>query len=286
MSAIYKVPGKRPVANSQLEWGPHVLPTSVALVLLNLLFNTHLLAAEIAPSSVLTNAMSQLEESVKQKRTTLGPDHPETLEASQKLGAAYTESGRTAEAIALLEENFKVCKAKLGSDHPLTLDSMYWLAKAYLAGGRFAQGEALVREQVAETRRLFGPDNRRFGDGLALLGECLVDEGHFAEAEACLRGASPILRKNQHDLLPALRADSLLGSALIGQKKYTEAEGCLLQTHDSLVRLDTEKRAPAATRTLKETRDRLVQLYELWGKPDQAALWRKKLGAPNAPSSP
>ena len=71
---------------------------------------------------------------------------------------------------------------------------------------------------------------------------------------------------------------SMLGGALAGQKKFQEAEPLLLEGYSGMKEREA-KIPPAAKTRLAESLERLVQLYDAWGKPDQAAEWRKKLEA-------
>jgi len=52
------------------------------------------------------------------------------------------------------------------------------------------------------------------------------------------------------------------------QKQYAAAELLLLQGYEPPQAKDLR---------LREALERLVQLYDAWGKPDKAAEWRKKL---------
>jgi hypothetical protein len=69
-------------------------------------------------------------------------------------------------------------------------------------------------------------------------------------------------------------ARSLLGEALTGLERYEEAETYLLAGHASL-----DESLPAGRRTQKlpPAVERLVRLYDAWGKPEKAAEWRAKL---------
>ena len=71
-------------------------------------------------------------------------------------------------------------------------------------------------------------------------------------------------------------ARSLLGGALLGQKRYEEAEPLLLSGYKGLI--ESEDTIPPAGKVrVKVALQRLVQLYEAWGKPSKAALWKKEL---------
>ena len=70
----------------------------------------------------------------------------------------------------------------------------------------------------------------------------------------------------------------LLGASLAGQKNYAEAETLLLESCEGLQQHQASL-PPIfnAPRRIKESLERLVQLYDAWGKSAQAAEWKKKL---------
>jgi hypothetical protein len=78
---------------------------------------------------------------------------------------------------------------------------------------------------------------------------------------------------------------SMLGEALLGQKKYTAAEPFLLKGYEGMKQ--REKTIPPAYRPirLREGLERLVGLYEAWGKKDKAGQWRQKLNTIQNPAS-
>ena len=72
---------------------------------------------------------------------------------------------------------------------------------------------------------------------------------------------------------------SQLGGSLLGQKKFAEAEPLLLRGYEGLKAREAKIPAPSKKR-LAEAAERVVRLYEAWGKKDEADAWRKKLPAP------
>ena len=70
-------------------------------------------------------------------------------------------------------------------------------------------------------------------------------------------------------------ARSLLGGSLVGQKKYAEAETVLVAGYEGL-RERADQIPPQGKVRLHEALERLLQLYDEWGKPDEAAQWRAK----------
>jgi hypothetical protein len=54
-------------------------------------------------------------------------------------------------------------------------------------------------------------------------------------------------------------------------KRYAESEELFVSANKNLA---TARRASQGIR--RDTLDRIITLYESWGKPDQAAIWRLK----------
>ena len=64
----------------------------------------------------------------------------------------------------------------------------------------------------------------------------------------------------------------------MGQKNYAEAEPLLRQGYEGLVQRQASiPPILKAPRCITESLERLVQLYEAWGKRTQAAEWKQKL---------
>jgi hypothetical protein len=74
-------------------------------------------------------------------------------------------------------------------------------------------------------------------------------------------------------------AKSLLGASLMGRKSYAEAEPLLLEGYEGLKPQPgfAEDAIPLARRYRVEALGWLVQLYDEWGKPNDAAKWRQEL---------
>ena len=64
----------------------------------------------------------------------------------------------------------------------------------------------------------------------------------------------------------------------MGQKNYAEAEPLLLQSYQGLQQRQASLPPILnAPRRITEALERLVQLYDAWGKPAQATEWKQKL---------
>jgi hypothetical protein len=97
---------------------------------------------------------------------------------------------------------------------------------------------------------------------------------------------APHRAQKQPDARPTFKTRSLPGGSLLGQRKYAEAEPLLVAGYEGMKA--REAKIPAQSRVrLTEALERLVQLYDAWGRKDEADGWRKKLNlAKGETSSP
>jgi serine/threonine protein kinase/tetratricopeptide (TPR) repeat protein len=225
-----------------------------------------------------------LEESTLELREAkLGPDHPSTLSSRSGLATAYLDAGRTAEAMTLHEGTLKLREVKLGPDHPDTLRSRNHLATAYEALGRRAEAEALRRDALARRRRGEKPDSPLLADDLDGLGHNLLEQGRWSEAESLLRESLAIGEKVIPDEWRRFNTMSQLGGALLGQGRHAEAEPLIVRGFEGLKA--REPRIPADGKIrLHEGAERVVRLYEAWGKPEEVTAWKAKLGLTDLPT--
>jgi tetratricopeptide (TPR) repeat protein len=139
--------------------------------------------------------------------------------------------------------------------------------------GKLAEAEPVYRDLLQRQRQLLPPKHAALASSLVSLGGVLMDSGKAPQAELLIREALAIRQETLptgHELTAA--TESLLGACLTALKKYEEAEVLLLRSVAAL------QAAPGvAATTVRRAQDRLLQLYEAWGRPEQADAWRKKL---------
>jgi tetratricopeptide (TPR) repeat protein len=223
------------------------------------------------------------ESTLKRFESELGPDHPDSLICQANLAQAYQADGQLERAIPLLEQALQGLRAKVGVDHLYTLKAAQQLADAYTAAGQHAKAEPFLRIGLDRARQQFGPAHPRTAAAMAALGSNLIRRSRWAEAEAILREGLAIRQEAQADDWNTFDTRSLLGESLLGQKKLAEAEPLLLAGYEGLKA--REARIPPAGRPrLAEAAERLIRLYEAWGKQDQAAAWKRKLGLADLPA--
>lgn len=102
----------------------------------------------------------ELAESIRTEcETLLGPDHPDSLAASDNVVVAYVAARRAAEGIPLAQEVLTARERVLGSDHQDTLASRYTLAYAHEYAGQLPEAADLYRTAYNDYARMYGPDN-------------------------------------------------------------------------------------------------------------------------------
>src|SRR5262249_11807712 len=120
------------------------------------------------------------------------------------------------------------------------------------------------------------PDSLATMTNLAKLYEA---RGQYDEAEPLLRECLVICEKKRPDDWQRFRAQCLLGGSLLGQKKYAEAEALLLEGYDGMKQRERKVSAQRRERDIPGAVERLVKLYDAWGKPEKAATWKRELEA-------
>jgi hypothetical protein len=172
---------------------------------------------------------------------------------------------------------------KLGPDHPRNLLSRNNLANAQESLGHWSDAETLRRDALARRRKTVKPDSPLLAGDLDGLGRNLLKQAKWSEAEAVLRECLAIRAKAIPDDWRRFHSMSLLGGALLGQGKCTEAEPLVVQGYEGMKAREAKIPVPAKSR-LTEAAERVVQLYEAWGQPEQAAAWKQKLGLADLPA--
>jgi serine/threonine protein kinase/lipopolysaccharide biosynthesis regulator YciM len=223
------------------------------------------LAVMYADSGRLDRSIPLSEELVELHKKAFSPDHPLTLNAMAQLGFDYMTAGRLTEAVPLLEDAYQRARK-----HPRPwLENLMViptaLAESYDRAGQFAKAEALCRDLVKEAGTL---------RMLEYLGRSLLRQKKYVEAEPVLRQCLQVYERKLPDDFMAFDVKSMLGASLLGQQKHAEAEPPLVQGYDGMKQRETKMPSLWAKGRLAEAVERLVQLYDAWGKKDEAQKWR------------
>jgi serine/threonine protein kinase/Tfp pilus assembly protein PilF len=229
------------------------------------------LAVLLAQRGKLGEAESMCRDTLESQRQVLGAESLATLITQYSLAKILLDVGKLDDAEKLSRQALEVLRGRLGGENAYTTSIMETLADVLADKGRFAEAEKLYRESLAAGRKRLQPDSLDLAATLAGLGAILTKHGPATEAAATLRECLTIREK----VLPpghwqSVVARSLLGGALAKQGKFAEAELLLVPSYEGLT-----KSEGAPPRRVSEALDRLIELYDKWGKREQADSWRK-----------
>jgi len=116
-----------------------------------------------------------------------GPDHPDTLDSTNRLARILALEKRYPEAEQLQRGALDLERRVLGPEHTFTLRSINNLADILSEEGRFAEAETLAREIRAIDQRVYGPDSPTTAVTTYSLANLAALQGHREEALALLR---------------------------------------------------------------------------------------------------
>jgi serine/threonine protein kinase len=230
------------------------------------------------------DSLALYEETLKLRRATLGANHPNTLLTMHSLAWTYAQANQFEKAWPLFDEAIRLGRDRLGPEHPLFSTFLKNTAEAYEVANRRAEAIRLWEQLIPLLKSRLGETNSQVAEGFVHLGSLFLAAGEPLKAEPQLRGALRILEERYAGRSPTLNAQSLLGAILLAQARHAEAEPLLVRAYEGLQRRQAEQTARSYNQPLRETCERLVRLYDAWGKPDQAAEWRKKLDEPSVAS--
>jgi tetratricopeptide (TPR) repeat protein len=230
-------------------------------------------------------AVACLEGLRDKQKTLFGGDDRAVLVTMNDLALAYEAKGKFAEATQLLQVVIAGLTAQLGADDPNVITSKGNLVHAYLNAGQADQAAPLIKEFVEAERKQLGAEDPRFASTLARLGSRLIASRKCREAEPLLRECLAIREKKEPDDWKTFNTNSMLGGALLGQGQFAPAEPLLLGGYQGMKQRE-DKIPPEGKVRLTEALERLVQLYDAWGKKDQADKWRVELENAKAATPP
>jgi hypothetical protein len=111
----------------------------------------------------------------------------------------------------------------------------------------------------------------------------LLRQSRGSEAEPLLSESLAILQKATPDDWRRHHATSLLGGALLSQGRFAEAESLVVPGYEGLKA--REATISASDRVfVREAAERVIRLYENWGKAELATAWKSKLNLHDLPT--
>ncbi|MEM1093930.1 MAG: serine/threonine-protein kinase [Bacteroidota bacterium] len=213
-------------------------------------------------------AASLMRDALTYQRDKLGPDHPDVIYSTERLGKILLDEGSNLEAAErYLREALGLYEQHNGKEQDRYTRTLASIAMIHRARGDVEAAERLFAEALDLWTRINGGQSNRLLYTLQF-GHLLHDGGRYTEAETQFTNAVAI----GSDTFGAehwrtAEAQSALGSCLTKQGRYAEAEAVLTASHVILA-------AAERTAETETARQRLVDLYTAWGKPQNAATWQ------------
>lgn len=234
------------------------------------LHGQHDLALIVFGSGRSAEATALMRQAYEGRRRSLGPEHPDTLRSMGVLGSLLTDAGELDESEVLCRRSLEARRRVLGADHLETLWSEWYLGGLLDRKGDYAEAETVLRHCLEASQRLRGLNHPDTLDYLSALGAVLCHAGRAAEAEPLLREClERSARVRPSGSWRTAQARCRLGECLAAQGQHAEAETQLLAGYEELAR-----GSPA--RPLADAAEQLAALYDTWGKPEQAAVWKAR----------
>jgi tetratricopeptide (TPR) repeat protein len=225
----------------------------------------------------LAAAEEMFREALEIQQRVLGPMHTEVATTMTNLASLLNGMNRSPEAIELGRRGLEIRRQLNPGDHPQTAVSLLNLGQWLGETGEVREAERMLREAVNMRERLHTGEHPDLVMSRVVLGSHLIDIDQYEEG--CALGANSLgvlSGAYGEDHWRVAVARGLDGACLNAEGRREEAETQLLA---SLAGLEAE----AANVSFKRhTLRRLVELYEAWNRPQDAARYRQQLAAAGA----
>ncbi|MCH8964138.1 MAG: serine/threonine protein kinase [Planctomycetes bacterium] len=215
-----------------------------------------------------TDALSQF-------REFHGADHPAVIACSTGLANLHRATRDFATAERHARDALEMQKLRLPEDHPEVASALNLLGRILAESGQCERAEPLLRQSLAIRQERLPKGHWETTRTQDMLAQCAVVQERYDEAEKLFREIRALRRENpqrhaEHD--PKFQLDH--GFCLLKLERYEEAEPLFLESYEAFTTAggDSSTGAQSALR-------RLVELYDAWAKPDDAAKYRALLAS-------
>ncbi len=227
-----------------------------------------------ATRSDYTKAELNYREALKLRRKIAG-DSPDPLVAASlsNIASLLQDRGDLAGAETFHRQVLDMRRKLYPGASPKVAITLNNLGYVLQAEDKAADAERCYREALSIMDAVPDSDPKNRAIYLRNLASVLVTEGKAAEAEAKAREALSVFRAKQPPTHWRIAdTESVLGSCLTDLGRFKEAEKLLLASYPALENDEGDGAKHAA-----EARQRIVELYTKWGKPERVAAYRAKL---------
>ncbi|UCC32639.1 MAG: tetratricopeptide repeat protein [Phycisphaerales bacterium] len=221
----------------------------------------------------LSEAESLLRRAHQISQELSGDNNIQSIECVFALAELARRQGKLAEAAMLCRQACARSREVVGDENSITLQGMSDLGRTLLEQGRLAESEQVLREALGGLRRILGDRTLFTLECLTRLTNTLLEQSKVSEAEAVVREYLATAGETlPEDTCQIATAESLLGACHIARRDFEVAERLLLASHPVISSSLGQRQE-----ITKQAIERIVGLYEVWGRPEQVSKWRAKL---------
>ncbi|MBX3394543.1 MAG: serine/threonine protein kinase [Phycisphaerae bacterium] len=214
-----------------------------------------------------TRAAAFLNDALSIRSDTLGEANADTIESMNNLASALFATGDTSSAEPVCRRLLAATESAFGADDPRTLTAANNLAMTLYPQKKLSEAETLLQRALAGRREALGADDRRTGATAHSLGLVLFDQGRFdASAEAFREALNCFGEKLPRSHVKVVDTQSRLGASLAASGRFDEAEPYLIDSFDAL-----QAKLGRLHPDVIAARQRIIEMYRTWGKPEKAA---------------
>ncbi|MHC4109499.1 MAG: tetratricopeptide repeat protein [Planctomycetota bacterium] len=206
-------------------------------------------------------------------RRVLGEENSTMLQTVNGLAAVYNSQKRYKEAEPLLLELLKIQRRVKGEQHLDMVQTANDLGSLYYLQERYEQAQPLLVKTLEGLRRILGQDHPSTLMAMHNLAQLYTERQRYNEAEPLYTKTLEVGRGalgNDHPFMLMVMYN--FGVMYTRQVRYDEAEKLLVTTAEASGRV-----LGAQHRSTVGAINKLIELYELRGKPQEAEKWRIKL---------
>ena len=216
-------------------------------------------------------AESLAQVAVRENRAGLGDAHPETASSMRQLGGMLVAHGRRAEGEPLMRQALATLQRVWGPSHTVVASAKTDLARVLMRDGYSAEAERLLTEAARIEAASLGTKHSVYAGTLTYLADAIALRGALDSAETLCRRAIAIRTESfgPDQTITALTWGGLAG-VLTQQRRFAEADSIYRSALVVLRRHTTDTHID-----VRRTYAGLATLYQAWGKPDSAAVFRR-----------
>jgi serine/threonine-protein kinase len=221
----------------------------------------------------LPEAEELLRELLDVQHRTLAETHPDTIRTIHNLALVLHRQDKDEQAETFCRRALELHEQVHGPDHVHTIRARGNLGTLLMERGELEEAEPLVLGTLEGCRRLLGDLHPETINALHNVAALRQYQGRHEAALPLARGAleaAEVSLPRGH--LKIARYRDHVGTCLTALGRFAEAEQELLAAQDAL-QGQAGDRHPYTQKSVAN----LIRLYELWGKPAQAAQWRARL---------